>query len=153
MARLVGRSLPDRLLSYLRARTDGRFKEVLLLATIDETNTPHMAMLSHWEAYANSSRSIRLATYDDSKTTRNMERNGRVTLVAVNRRMTYYVKGLARLRKKQMREDQHNSMFVVRVKGVYEDELPGTRITSGITFSKAAGAEPHEALYSELVEG
>lgn len=153
MARLVGGRLPKRLLGYLGAKTDGKLKDVILVATTDETNTPHMAMLSHWEVYAASSKSIRLATYDDSRTTRNMRRNGRVTLVAISRQMAYYVKGLASLRKERMREDPHNSMFVVEVKEVYEDVLPGTKILSGITFSKARSIEPHEALRAELTRG
>lgn len=153
MARLIGKRLPSKLLSYLRAKTEGSFGEVILIATTDETNTPHLAMLSHWEIYGGSAVSVNLATYDDSKTTKNMKRNGRVTLVVVNRRMTYYVKGRASLRKRRMSQDPYNSMFVVKVKGVYEDKLPGTKILSGITFSKAPGIEPHEALHSELTEG
>ncbi len=153
MARLIGRRLPDKLLEYLQAKTEGRFRDVILAATVDEANTPHMAMLSLSEVYAGSRGSIRLATYRDSKTTSNLRRNGRVTIVAINRLMAYYVKGSSSLKKERMREDSDNSMFVVRVKGVYEDELPGTKILSGITFAKEPGVEPHEALHAELVKG
>ena len=153
MARLIGKALTPDLTRYLRARNEGRFTDVILVTTTDEANAPHVAMLSHWEVFAADASNIMLATYADSRTTRNLMRRQVVMLVVVNRRMSYYVRGVAKLLKKRMEEDPYNSMFAIRVKAVYKDTLPGTKILSGITFAKSPGAEPHGPLHAELVRG
>lgn len=153
MSRLLGRELPQDLVSSLDAGPGPKFEDVILMVTVDESSRPHVAMLSRWEVFAAGKGELRLATYVDSTTTKNLIRNGAVTLVLVNERMSYYVKGTARLLRETMRVDPHNSMLGVAVTQVYEDRLPGAEMLSGMRFAKAPGVEPHEALFSELVSG
>ncbi len=123
---------------------------VILLATSDKEGWPHIAMLSNWEVFAKDGTNIRVAAYDSSTTTANLLRNGRATLALIDRGMTYYVKGKATLLKRNAESDAYNSIFKIRVSEVLEDKLLGTKITSGITYRKEKGVEPHEELYEEL---
>ena len=152
MSRLKGRVLPEDLLRRI-GQAGIPFEEVILMLTVDEESWPHVAMLSHWEVFAPDSMTIRAATYLGSRTSNNLLRDGKVTLVFVNETMSYYVKGDARLTRERMSSDSSNSLFTITVAQVYEDVLEGAAIKTGITFSKSSGTEPHEDLFLELVAG
>lgn len=149
MSRLLGRALDKRLLGYLRGNPSSKGK-VMLLVTADAEGWPHVAMLSSWEVFAKDRTSIRIATYDSSKTTQNLLRNGICSLLVIDRGLACYVKGKTRLLKRHAESDRYNSIFDMKVKNVLEDKLSGTRITSGITYLKDKGVEPHEELFDEL---
>ncbi len=149
MSRLTGKTLNGRVLRKLRGNPS-RSGNVILLATSDKEGWPHIAMLSNWEVFAKDKTNIQIATYDSSTTTANLLRNGRVTMTLIDSGMTYYVKGKATLLKRHAESDAYNSIFGIRVRKVLEDKLTGTRITSGITFRKEKGVEPHEELHEEL---
>jgi hypothetical protein len=144
-----GRSLDERLMRYLRGSSKSKGK-VILLITVGRDGWPHVAMLSSLEVYATGPSRIRVGTYASSTTTRNMRERGVVTIVVVDRNLVCYVEGKALLLKKHAESDSYNSIFEVRVKKVLEDKLYGARITSGITFTKAEGVEPHERLLAEM---
>ena len=150
MSRLLGKILNRRLRNHLSRRPSSEGGNAILLATSDNEGWPHIAMLSNWEVFAGDKTSIRIATYDSSVTTANLMRNNRATLVSVDNGATYYVKGMAILLKKHAKSDANNAIFEMRVRKVLEDKLPGTKITSGITYTKEKGVEPHEELYEEL---
>jgi hypothetical protein len=137
MSRLVGEELPARLFDALR-RPSSRTSEAIVLLTVDELGWAHPALLSYGEVSARDRKTIQLDTYGNSRTTANLERDGRVTLVIVNPDMVYHVKGRA------ASTDRSGSEAVVTtlvdVRQVLED-APATAegpasITSGISFRR-----------------
>ena len=77
MSKLVGVQLPDDLYQRLLGNDlEQNAEKVILLATVDEGGWPHLAMLSYLEVIAKDQRNLRLATYNSSRTTRNMRANG-----------------------------------------------------------------------------
>jgi Pyridoxamine 5'-phosphate oxidase len=153
MSRLVGRALNRELLGYLTGDPASKKGSVVLVATTDQEGWPHLAMLSHWEIVAKDRKNLRVATYTGSKTTANMKERGKVTAIAVDGGMTYYIKGSARVVREEMKSDAGNTMLNVRVDEVLRDELPGAEIVSGIQYREVKKIEPHELLHKELVEG
>jgi hypothetical protein len=150
MSRKVGKILPKDVLKYLGDDPESKPGRVLLLATMDSTGWPRIAMLSLWEVHARDVANIRIATYDSSTTTENLLNDGRGTLLLIDKHMAYYVKGRASLVKRHAERDSGNSIFNLRVIEVLEDKLPGTKITSGIRFEQKPGIEPHAELFAEL---
>ena len=77
MSKLVGDELPNDLYQRLLGNDlEQSAEKVILLATVDESGWPHLAMLSYFEVVAKDQRNLRLATYNRSRTTRNMRANG-----------------------------------------------------------------------------
>jgi pyridoxamine 5'-phosphate oxidase-like protein len=144
---LAGTELPPKLLDYLGSL--GKHKgKVLLALTTDRKGWPHVAMLSHWEIFARTTKDMRIATYASSRTTENLLRTGKVTMVLIDRGMAYYIEGAASPRGTQARLS--NRFFDVKVQRVLRDELPGARITSGIRYTEDKEVEPHRSLRKEL---
>ena len=92
MSRLKGRVLPEDLLRRI-GQTGLPFEEAILMLTVDKESWPHVAMLSRWEVFAPDERTIRVATYLGSRTSNNLLRDEKVTLVFVNETMSYLRKG------------------------------------------------------------
>lgn len=149
---MIGGALNRELLDYFTGDPNSKKGGVILLATLDANGWPHFAMLSHWEIAAQDKNTLRLASYRGSKTTANMKRNGKVTVVVVERGMSYYIKGTARVAKEKMKRDEWNTMLKVRVDKVLKDSLAGAEIVHGIEYRKEESVEPHEMLYEELTE-
>src|SRR5690349_12760529 len=100
MSRPVGDQLPERLFQQLRAsaaraESPAGADEALLLLTVDAGGWPHPALLSAREVVARDPRTLELTTYGESRTTANLARDGRVTLVVVGPSIVAYVKGRA----------------------------------------------------------
>lgn len=149
MTTLVGKELPAPLLANLRADPSRHRGKVILALTTNNRGWPHVAMLSHWEVLAMDKNSIRIATYDGSTTTKNIERSGAVTLVVIDRQMAFYIKGKASFLGRP-RGDASNKIFGVRVGQVLKDELHGTEIVTGIRYSEKIQLEPHALLREQL---
>ncbi len=97
MSEDIGNELPDDLFDALwNEDASGERGRAILIATVDVNGWPHPALLSFREVGARDRRTIRLVTHSGSTTTRNMRDNGKVTVVFVDERMTYYVKGEAK---------------------------------------------------------
>jgi hypothetical protein len=150
MSRLLGKELPDSLLEYLGGKIARQARNVILVVTVDPEGWPHVAMLSHWEVLARDKRNIRMATYASSSTTANLQRTGKTTLVITYGGTTYYIKTTAALLLRNRSGDQSNCIFNLTVDKVLQDELQGTEIATGITYSEKGGAEPHRLVYEEL---
>ena len=148
MAVLVGRELPRRLLRSLGGDVDKQHGKVILVLTTDREGWPHVAMLSHWEVFARDVANIRIATYASSRTTKNLLRTGKVTMVLADKGMAYYIKGTASPRASPTQDS--NRFFNVKVKMVMEDELPGASITTGIRYTEERKVEPHRPIRREL---
>jgi hypothetical protein len=140
MSTHVGDTLPGDLLEALSGRDLTAVSDrVVVVATVDERGFPHPALLSCFEVVAVDPRTIRLATYAGSRTTRNAARDGKITLIFVDAAFVYYVKGAVRQRAASMRATPYNAMLEVEVAGVLRDapdpeREPGAHIASGIRY-------------------
>ena len=78
MSTRVGEALPDDLFDALSGSDlRGVADRVVVVSTVDDRGIPHPALLSYFEVVAVDRRTIRLATYAESRTTRqyNVESN------------------------------------------------------------------------------
>src|SRR5687768_13372110 len=94
MSRFVADHLPGPLLA--RLSRDAAFAEAnhaIVMCTVDEHGWPHPAMLSSLEVVARDARNVRLGASASSRSTRNLQANGILTLVVADERAVYYVKG------------------------------------------------------------
>lgn len=161
MAKLVGTELPDDLLARLGgARLEEYADKVILITTIDDGGWPHPAMLSYFEVVAKDARNLRLAAYSESGTTRSMRERGKATLLIIDERLAYYVKGSATELRREMKSSPHNSSLNLRVEQVLKDEVneeyePGAYVSSGVRYqnpNRAAEMEKAERILAELLE-
>ena len=159
MSTLVGDRLPDDLFDALSGRDlAGVAERVVVVNTVDERGYPHAALLSYFEVVALDRRTIRLATYADSRTTGNARREGKLTLVLVDSEFVYYVKGAVRQLDAAMRVTPYNAKLDLQVLEVLRDapdpvREPGAHIASGIRYfnpGRAAELERAERVIAEL---
>ena len=112
--------------------------KVLLLITLDENGWPYVAMLGTLEVIAIDRRTIRIAPWNGSTTTENLRRNAKVTLIAVDEAMAYYVQGTARELARELDGFPGMSKIEVRVESLLEDNAldyeGSARITTGVRF-------------------
>ena len=105
------------------------------------------------------SRRLRLAAYGTSTTTTNMRRSGKLTLVLVDERIAYYVKGRAAELAAKMTSTHWNAAFECHVEHVTVDEPnealePGAYVSGGITYvnpGRAAEMARARLVLDELV--
>ena len=161
MSKLVGSELPPDLFRRLEGKNlDAVAEKVIPLCTVDEAGRPHPALLSYFEMVAKDPRNIRLATYKDSTTTRNMRRNGKLTLLVIDERIAYYVKGTVEELKPEMNCSPYNAKLNLRVEQVLADEVdeqlePGAYVAGGILYknpNRAAQQLQAAELLRELLE-
>ena len=143
MSTELGSELPDDL--YEALRNDGasvRSGTAVVVATVDAEGWAHPALLSYAEVSARGRTTLRTVTYADSHTTANMRANGKITLIFVDDRMTYYVKGTATEVASGTGTPAQLATMDVEVHSVLADaagpDEGGATITSGITFSDRA---------------
>ena len=140
MSKLVGNKLPDDLYWRLLGNDlEQNVEKVILLATVDEGGWPHLAMLSYFEVIAKDPENLRLATYKNSGTTRNMRANGKATISIIDRRSVYYIKGKVEEITRAMLSAPQNSKLHFRVEQVLADAAneefePGAYVVSGVTY-------------------
>lgn len=161
MSRLLGSELPPDLLSRLSGRDlAASASKVIQIFTVDAAGWAHPALLSYFEVVAADARRIRLATYATSTTTANLRRSARLTLVVIDTRVAYYVKGTVVELAPAMRAADWNAAFECRVESVFADEVneeyePGAYVASGVTYynpQRAAELERARAVLDELLE-
>lgn len=142
VSKFVGSTLTDEL--YRRLAGDDledHAEKAILICTVDGNGWPHPAMLSYWEVIAKDRENIRLATYKNSSTTSNMRRTGKLTILIVDERMAYYIKGSAEELAGEMHCSPQNSKLNFRVEQVLADESeegfePDAYIAGGITYKR-----------------
>ena len=136
----IGKELPDDLFDALwNEDVTGRRGRAILITTADSNGWPHPALLSFREVGARDRNTVRLVTFNGSTTTRNMRENGKVTVIFVDERMTYYVKGAAKeIPAHRVGAGPHFATMDVTITQVLRDftgaDEAGAHITSGITF-------------------
>ena len=159
MSTRVGEALPDDLFEALNGSDlRGVADRVVVVSTVDDRGIPHPALLSYFEVVAVDRRTIRLATYAESRTTRHARRDGKLTLMFVDAEFVYYVKGAARVLAESMRATPYNAMLELEVLEVLRDapdpvREPGAHIASGIRYvnpQRAAELERAERVIAEL---
>ena len=140
MSRVLGNELPDDLFHALSSEdVSQQTGEVILVSTVDAEGWAHPALLSYREVGARDRTTLRVVTYAESRTTDNMRANGKLTLIFIDERMTYYVKGTAK--EVPSRRTGTPSQFATMDVAVHEvladsagaDE-GGAAIATGITF-------------------
>jgi hypothetical protein len=161
VSRVVGTELPSNLLARLSGRElEPVASKVIQIVTVDAAGWPHPAFLSYFEVVAKDPARIRLATYSTSSTSGNMRRDGKVTLMIIDRHVACYVKGRARELAPSMRAAEWNAMFECRIEQVSIDESnpeiePGAYVASGVTYynpQRAVEMERARAVLAELLE-
>ena len=161
MSTRIGESLTDDLFHRLDGHDLARSAEkVILIATVDDKGWAHPALLSYFEVVAKDRQNVRIAAYGNSKTAGNMRGNGKLTLVIVDTRAVYYVKGAVDELAGAMRSAPYNAKLNVRVTEVLADEPnealePGAYVSSGITYvnpQRAAELEKARLVLAELLE-
>jgi hypothetical protein len=161
MSTHIGDVLPDDLFERLSGRDlDAVADRVIVVCTSDEHGCPHPALLSYFEVVALDRRTIRLATYAESRTTRNARREGRLTLILVDPEFVYYVKGAVHQLEASMRATPYNAKLHVQVTEVLRDapdpvREPGAHIAAGIRYvnpQRAAELQRAREVLAELRE-
>ena len=156
MSRFVADSLTDPLLTRLsRARALEHADRAIVVCTIDEHGWPHPAMLSTLEVVARDARNVRLAMHGRSRSARNMQANGKLTLILADAEGVYYVKGDVLLTAPTCASAPDLAKFNLRVDSVLQDdpaEYENARVTSGIQVVRAAIDRARaESLLDELL--
>jgi hypothetical protein len=161
LTRFVSNELPDDLYRRLTGNDlEACAEKVILICTVDANGWPHPAMLSYFEVIAKDRRNIRLATYKNSTTTKNMRRNGKLTVLVIDERVAYYIKGQVEQLSEAMNSSPHNSKLNLRVEQVLADEADqsrerGTYVAGGITYKNpnlAAEQQKAKEILRELLE-
>ena len=110
--------------------------KVVLLITVDENGWPYAALLSYLEVIAVDRSNLRLAPWNNSTTTANLRRNGKVTLLVVEEEMAYYIQGAATELARDLEGFPGMSKMNVTVASILEDKAldyeGAARITAGV---------------------
>ena len=140
MSRVLGNELPDDLFHALGTEDAGQpTGKVVLVSTVDAEGWAHPALLSYREVSARDRSTLRVVMYAESRTTTNMRTNGKLTLIFIDERMTYYVKGTAKeVPSRRTGTPPQFATMDVAVHEVLADSAGadegGAAIATGITF-------------------
>ena len=140
MSKLLGNELNDDLWRRLNGEDlQSCADKVILITTVDDQDRPHPAMLSYFEVVAADRHNIRMATYKDSSTTKNMRRNGKATISIIDERVAFYIKGRVDELQPEMFCAPFNSKLNLMVESVLADEAneefePGAYVSSGVLY-------------------
>lgn len=157
MSKPIGDKLPEDLYRRLTGTDLSDCAEkAILVCTVDPQGLPHPAILSYFEVVARDMNTLRLATYNNSSTTNNMRRNGKLAIVIIDERLAYYIKGTVQELTSEMSCSPHNSKLEFRIQQVLADEAneefePGVYITSGITYKRSWSQRQAEQMLKELL--
>lgn len=93
----LGKQLPDDLFHELsEVDPSEQGGKVIPICSIDADGYAHPALLSYGEVGARDRSTLRVITFEGTKTTENLRGNGMLTLLFIDDTMTYYVKGKAK---------------------------------------------------------
>jgi hypothetical protein len=135
----IGNRLPDALYATLyAARNAEQSGRAIVISTVDRHGWAHPALLSYREVSAADPATLQVVTFEGTRTAANMRSNGKLTLIFVDERMTYYVKGTAT--EIPSKQGASFATMTVVVEQVLKDAPgageKGANITSGITFEE-----------------
>jgi hypothetical protein len=136
----LGRQLPDDLFHQLSDVVPSEQSgKVIPICTVDSEGWAHPALLSYEEVGAKDRSTLRVITFDGTKTTENLRGNGRLTILFIDDMMTYYVKGTAHeIPPERVGGGPGHAYMDVALSHVLSDAPgageEGAQITSGIMF-------------------
>lgn len=110
-------------------------QRVILVTTVDQDGFPRQFMLSHYEVVARDPSNLLILTYAGSKSTQNLLRTGKASLLFLDEEMSYYVRVMCTKAKETIEEAPQEILFRAHVAEVLEDKFSTTKITSGLRFS------------------
>ena len=155
MSKNLGATLPEDLLDFLSSTKPGeKFKQVILFSTTDEDGWPRHGLLSAREVLAKDSKRLLLLLYSNSHSSANLQREGKISIVLVNPKMSYYVFCKARPLS-PLPDAPSETLFELTVERVLEDSLATARILTGITFEgydPGMTQENRKIVFQQLVE-
>ena len=150
-----GTTLPEDLLDFLSgSEPASKFNQVILFSTIDEDGWPRHGLLSPREVVAKDPSRLLLLLYSQSRSTVNVQREGKISLVLVTPSLSYYVFCVARPLP-SMAEAPTETLFELTVERVLEDSLATAKILTGITFEgydPGMTQENRELVFQRLVQ-
>ena len=158
MSKLVGDRLPDDLYRRLTGNDlQACAEKAILICSVDANGFAHPAMLSYFEVAAKDAHNIRLATYKGSSTSSNMRRNGKLTMLIIDTRAAYYIKGTIEELQAEMRCSSQNSKFNLHIEQVLADETndesePGAYLMSGVTYKRSTECPLAKEILAELLD-
>ena len=158
MSKVVGNKLPADLYQRLAGSDlQTHAEKAIVICTVDVGGWPHPSMLSYFEVIAKDDRNIRLAVYGNTTTVNNMRRNGKLSIVIVDERVAYYIKGTVEELARKMACSPQNAKLNCRVEQVLADEAneehePGSYITRAILYKRRADPMEQKKVLQELVE-
>ena len=145
MSKLLGKVINEELLGRLSGKDIGSQEgKAIIIVTVDEQGWAHPTVLSYYEIVAKSEERIDLAVGKTSTTGKNLRRTGKITLLVTDEGVNYYIKGVAKEMKESIEGVPFMSLFRVEVAQLLEDQEPGARITSGVTFTRPEKTESLE---------
>lgn len=134
-------------------------EKAILICSVDVNGFAHPAMLSYFEVVAKDARNVRLATYKNSSTSNNMRRHGKLTILILDTRTAYYIKGTIAELAPEMSSSPQNSKFNLQVEQVLADETNDAfeaeaYVMTGVTYKRSTGPDPGQAkeLLAELLD-
>jgi hypothetical protein len=157
----LGSQLPPDVVTRLNGRELAPVaSKVIQIVTMDAAGWPHPSLLSYFEVVAKDRSRLRLALYGSSSASTNMRRDGKLTVMVIDERVAYYIKGRAVELAPTMRAASWNAMFECRIEHVLADEAneklePGAYVASGVIYfnpQRAAEMARARAVLDELLE-
>jgi hypothetical protein len=130
-------------------------QRVILVTTMDQDGWPRHLMLSHYEVVAKDQSHLLMLTYADSKSTKNLLRTSKASLLFLDEEMSYCVRVMCRQTEERIQDAPQEILFRAEVIDVLEDKYPTTSITSGIRFSgfdPGMTEENRKRVFQRLVE-
>ncbi len=127
---------------------------MILFSTTDEDGWPRHGLLSAREVLAKDSKRLLLLLYSNSHSSANLQREGKISIVLVNPKMSYYVFCKARPLS-PLPDAPSETLFELTVERVLEDSLATARILTGITFEgydPGMTQENRKIVFQQLVE-
>jgi len=142
MSRFLGEVLTPTILQKLDWRPETLGKAILLV-TVDEGGYPHGAILSYREVAAKDPKTLRFCTLASSRTTQNLRRRQKATLLLIDEGPAYSIKGEV-LELGTLPSFPRLTAFALTVREILEDEEPSVPIISGIRFQRPEKPDPLE---------
>jgi hypothetical protein len=124
-------SMPEEIFKFLNGDDlDQKLSEAVRISTVSEDGWPHAAMLSAGEMLALDASEIAMLLYEGSNTSRNLERDGRLTITLPRDR------GLCemRLRAAAKKQEGRHRFFTASVEDVRQHRSHYAEVVSGVTF-------------------
>jgi hypothetical protein len=129
--RIATAFMPDEILDFLNGKDlDRKLSQAVRISTVSEEGWPHAAMLSAGEMLALDKSEVAMLVYEDSNTSRNLARDGRLTLTLP------LDHGLSemRLRATAKKQEGRHRYFTAAVVDVRQHRSHYADVVSGVTF-------------------